>query len=426
MTWRPSDGSCSASTVVDRSARSTQAVTDDLSRTFEIPLISIYLPDPDGRLSMVGVAGYHSPFHVIEVGIGVIGRAASERQTQYVPDVLADPDYRAARDDVRNEVAVPVLLDDELIGVVNFEGTQAQPLGTRHIALAEMVARTMAASLRQARQDEERRERLHAIERVLEVSRGLVGDLDRTRTVQAVIDAAEDLLGADSVAIAMRRLDGRYVIEEERPSRDTDGRLLNESDDLAAMQAITTGAAVIRSDDRSTLALPVRIDDLVAAVLIATRPATASSFNALDARVAELLGTQVAVALRNAERHASVSDAAVRDPLTGLLNRRYFDEAVETAFAGARRSSTPLSLIVLDLDRFSTVNNEHGHAIGDAVLRRVAAAMADAVRGGRHGRALWRRGVRGHRPRHGRPDGGRGRRTDPCRGRRVRGSCRRR
>ena len=46
--------------------------------------------------------------------------------------------------------------------------------------------------------------------------------------------------------------------------------------------------------------------------------------------------TQVAVALRNAEQHATVSDAAVRDPLTGLLNRRFFDEAVETAFATAR------------------------------------------------------------------------------------------
>jgi diguanylate cyclase (GGDEF)-like protein len=90
----------------------------------------------------------------------------------------------------------------------------------------------------------------------------------------------------------------------------------------------------------------------------------------------------VAVALQNAERHARVSDAAVRDPLTGLLNRRFFDEAVETAFATARRSGSALSLIVLDLDRFSAVNNEYGHAAGDAVLRRIALAMAGSVRDG--------------------------------------------
>jgi diguanylate cyclase (GGDEF)-like protein len=224
----------------------TQAVVDDLSRTFEIALISVYLPDPDGRLSMIGVAGYHSPFHVIDMGVGVIGRAAATRSTQFVTDVRADPDYRAARDDVRNEVAVPILLGDELIGVVNFEGTLRRPLGTRHVALAELVARAMAASLRQASLDQARREQLTVMEATL----------------------------------------------------------------------------------------------------------------------------------------AAVSDAAVRDPLTGLLNRRYFDEAVETAFAAARRSGTPLSLIVFDLDRFSAVNNEHGHAVGDAVLRRVARAMAATTRNG--------------------------------------------
>ena len=223
-----------------------QSVTDDLSRTFDIALISIYLPDHDGRLSMVGVAGYHSPFHVIDIGVGVIGRAASTRTTQFVADVLADPDYKAARDDVRNEVAAPILLDDELIGVVNFEGTLQRPLGNRDVALAELVARAMAAALRQASHDEVRRERLTAMEATL----------------------------------------------------------------------------------------------------------------------------------------AAVSDAAVRDPLTGLLNRRFFDEAVETAFAAARRNGTPLSLVVLDLDRFSNVNNEHGHAVGDAVLRRVTRAMADTTRNG--------------------------------------------
>ena len=96
--------------------------------------------------------------------------------------------------------------------------------------------------------------------------------------------------------------------------------------------------------------------------------------------MADLLVTQAELALHNAELHARVSEAAVRDPLTGLLNRRFFDEAVETAFAASARAGSELSLIVLDLDRFSEVNNVHGHAIGDAVLRRVARAMAGVVR----------------------------------------------
>ncbi|MBI3749436.1 MAG: hypothetical protein HY262_11415, partial [Chloroflexi bacterium] len=79
-----------------------QGVVDDVARDFDIALISMYLPDADGRLSMAGVAGYQEAFHTIEPGVGVIGRAAACRAIQYVPDVLADPDYRAARADVRS------------------------------------------------------------------------------------------------------------------------------------------------------------------------------------------------------------------------------------------------------------------------------------------------------------------------------------
>lgn len=372
-----------------------QAVVDDVSTAFEIALVSIYLPDDDRRLTMVGVAGYHSPFHVIDIGHGVIGRAASTRETQFVPDVLSDPDYRAARDDVRNEVAVPIVHGDELLGVINFEGTLHQPLGTTHVAVAEMLGRAIAASLRSARLDEERRSRLHAIERVLAVSRGLLSDLDRRRTVDAVVDAAVDLLDADRVFVAGRGRDGAFRTEGDSAD-PRDGtwrpRALGPSDS-DALQAITSRAPVVRaatsgpgeahgSPSTSTMALPIHVADEVVAVLVATRPAERPPFSELERLVGDLLVTQIGVALHNADRHATVSDAAVRDPLTGLLNRRFFDEAVEAAFATARRTGSPLSLIVLDLDRFSAVNNEHGHTTGDAVLRRVARAMAGSVRTG--------------------------------------------
>ena len=156
----------------------------------------MYLPDGDGRFSMVGVAGYDSPFHVIETGVGVIGRTAATHQTQFVPDALADPDYRAARADVRSEVAAPVLHGDELLGIVNFEGTEDHPIGPAQVALAEMVCHEIAGALRSARLDDERRDRLHAIERVLAVSRSLVADLDRTRIVSSIVEVAAELLSA--------------------------------------------------------------------------------------------------------------------------------------------------------------------------------------------------------------------------------------
>jgi diguanylate cyclase (GGDEF)-like protein len=78
---------------------------------------------------------------------------------------------------------------------------------------------------------------------------------------------------------------------------------------------------------------------------------------------------------------AGLSDAAHHDPLTDLLNRRGFQEVFDVELERARRADQPLSLIVGDLDRFKRVNDTHGHAAGDDVLRRVA----DAIRGAKRG-----------------------------------------
>ncbi len=66
-----------------------QAVVDDIAREFEITLVSMYLPFGRDQLTMVGVAGYPTPFHEIEIGVGIIGRAAASQHVQFVPDVLA-------------------------------------------------------------------------------------------------------------------------------------------------------------------------------------------------------------------------------------------------------------------------------------------------------------------------------------------------
>ena len=377
-----------------------QSIVGDIASEFDITLVSMYLPDGDGRLSMVGVAGYDSPFHVIETGVGVIGRTAATRRTQFVPDTLTDPDYRAARPDVRSEVAAPILHGDELLGIVNFEGTEDHPIGPAQVALAEMVCHEIAGALRSARLDDERRDRLHAIERVLAVSRSLVADLDRTRIVTSIVDVAAELLSADVVGLISRGPDGIFRAEagvgfppealgSEVPSGlGLSGRCIAEEVRQIGIQDVVAWPAAYRSarpggdTAHAGLALPIVVSDEVAAVLLVSRIGVERRFTDLELGIADLLTAQIAIALQNADLHARVAESAVRDPLTGLLNRRYFDEAVETAYASAGRSGAPLSLIVFDLDHFSDVNNEHGHAVGDAVLRRVARAMTSAVRTG--------------------------------------------
>ncbi len=82
----------------------------------------------------------------------------------------------------------------------------------------------------------------------------------------------------------------------------------------------------------------------------------------------------------DAEDLAALADLARRDALTGLANRRAFEESLQREVARARRSGSFLSVVALDVDHFKSVNDTHGHAAGDAVLAEVAARSQRALR----------------------------------------------
>ena len=71
---------------------------------------------------------------------------------------------------------------------------------------------------------------------------------------------------------------------------------------------------------------------------------------------------------------------AARDRLTGLYNRGHFDRALAAAMESTARSGQPLSLAILDIDRFKQINDVHGHALGDRTLCEVADRLSRAMR----------------------------------------------
>jgi two-component system cell cycle response regulator len=73
-------------------------------------------------------------------------------------------------------------------------------------------------------------------------------------------------------------------------------------------------------------------------------------------------------------------EAGLCDALTGLANRKQLEERLRAEVSYARRHASPLSLVMIDVDRFKAVNDEHGHLVGDAVLKHVAQVVARTVR----------------------------------------------
>ena len=93
-----------------------------------------------------------------------------------------------------------------------------------------------------------------------------------------------------------------------------------------------------------------------------------------------LLGIATILAVTIVRRAQRLLHLASRDRLTGVFNRGHFDRALAAAMDGAGRSGQPLSLALLDIDHFKRINDEHGHAHGDAVLIAVAERLAGAMR----------------------------------------------
>jgi diguanylate cyclase (GGDEF)-like protein len=93
--------------------------------------------------------------------------------------------------------------------------------------------------------------------------------------------------------------------------------------------------------------------------------------------------TLLKVALQDATEAEAVRklyDSAVKDPLTGIHNRGFFDERLGVEFAYAKRHGQPLSVMLLDLDFFKRVNDTWGHQAGDLVLQSVSATVASCIR----------------------------------------------
>ncbi len=80
------------------------------------------------------------------------------------------------------------------------------------------------------------------------------------------------------------------------------------------------------------------------------------------------------------EFHAKLYDAGTRDPLTGLFNRGYLDQHLEADFRLAERHGEAMSVLVIDVDRFKSINDAHGHLAGDAVLRTLAHLLIGRLR----------------------------------------------
>lgn len=151
-------------------------------------------------------------------------------------------------------------------------------------------------------------------------------------------------------------------------------------DDLAEDNRFFSHEALRQAGLRSYIVLPLLVRERPLGILnLGSRQPRA--YDEDDLAFLEAVAGQLAVAIENARLYEETQQQAITDPLTGLYNRRRFEERVAEEIQRARRYEHPLAMVMADIDRFKRYNDTHGHPQGDVVLQKLARLLQTSVRG---------------------------------------------
>lgn len=177
----------------------------------------------------------------------------------------------------------------------------------------------------------------------------------------------------------------RELVEHLRiaPGEGVLGTVFTSGKPILESRSATDHTRRLRYRTNSFVAVPIVGHGGVLGVAAFTDRCDGADFSEADLTALRLLADPAALALTNQKLRQSADEItrlASIDPLTGLFNRRYFDSRLEAELQRARRHAEPLTLLMVDIDNFKAINDEHGHVVGDRLLRCVSERLRRGVR----------------------------------------------
>ena len=226
-----------------------------------------------------------------------------------------------------------------------------------------------------------------------------------TRSLTAGSDPRSELCAAARLvtgarfAVIVERDGGDYVATAGSVGLDLQGlRIPAGSSPSATIEAWQSGNRIYVPDVARDPRVSARLVDLTGAVSLLFEPVTRDGrrtavlvvgFSESGARLpehalymVELVAAEIAAALDRNDLVARLASQARTDPLTGAANRRSWDEELDRELAHAGRTGEPLTVALIDLDRFKAYNDTQGHTAGDELLRELVTALRGELRTG--------------------------------------------
>ncbi len=321
-------------------------------------------------------------------GPGVTRRAFRDARPLVVPNVLADQLYDGSRDVIRSFMAVPITGRKGPLGVIDVASERLAAFGEQDLEVVSALAGQIAIAISALR-------RRDSLTRIYSFGQRLATASTPDQATASTLDFLVEQFDFELSAILLAVDDGSLVVTGLRgPYRDGGievGTVLPGSGGIIGWVAEQHRPLVVPdvrsepryfeafSGTRSELAVPILFSGNLLGV-INVESQQLGFFDDEDRQLLEVVANHLAIALSNLASQDILREQAIRDPLTGLFNRHYFNSIIASELSRTDRYERPMSLMMIDIDGFRAVNNEFGHLRGDEVLREIAKMLERSVR----------------------------------------------
>ncbi|HZR31006.1 MAG TPA: sensor domain-containing diguanylate cyclase [Terriglobales bacterium] len=363
---------------------------------FHLHNVAILLLDSDTKelcvRSQVGWDEGQDKIKVL-VGQGITGTAARLKRPVYVPDVSKDARYLKSAQSTRSELAVPLMVRDEVVGVLDCQSDRINFFDSETIDLLTLFSTQASMALQNARLYSLEQRRSAQLEAINAIAKQTTAVLELEELLTKLCFLVRQSFPADHVcvllkdenALVLRSHEGKLTLLISEQERIPAG-------DSIAWRAIGTNKTIIESDirkaghylpifreTRSRMCIPLISFGQTLGVLMLDS-AQEGAFTLADAQTLESVADICATAIQNTHYVQRVRQLAYIDGLTGMFNRRFFEIRIAEEMERAQRHNGTLAVIMMDIDHFKRLNDEFGHLLGDEVLRQISSVFSLQLR----------------------------------------------